>query len=1047
MADSLLGGLKRPISRLPSKQSASATPLLKTPGLTFLSQPKIETTITAKERDALQQSTLSSQSQLPVLIPTGNLITMYSADEQQRMAGSIRVTQSTLSDYGSVNDPRMGEVSANTPCQNCGRLDCPGHYGLIDIQNSPIYNPLYTRPIVSVLTCVCRNCGKLLTTKEQIEERGINRLPFEKRLMAIEEICKDAQCLAENPALPGGKVISCSRNPIYIYTDVAAKGEIMYKDRGRQDAKPMLEPISSVAKILNGISVEDAKLLGFNKPSHPRNMLLKNVLVPPIIARPPLREGASVHMDQLTIAYSQIIQQINTSMNNDKVQTSIYTKLSELFTRSGDNKNGREMLTLIGRLQGKSALMRTLAMGKRTDYCARTVAGPDPSLRFGEVGIPVVWAHLLTKPVKVTNFNIKQVHEWWDKGMVTHFIKGNTKIRLFYDANFLNNTKYKPKVGDTVERFLQNGDLISTNRQPTLHRQSMMSYNIVLGVNKTIRSHLSTTTPYNCDYDGDENNAWGLQSLEVEAEAEVLMHVTQNIMSTEHNRPIMGLVMNSLVSAYLLTKSNVRVNENLFSELISMLTETSQLKTLSYRLKKYGIHPRSGRAVFSALLPEDFYYQRDPVLIMEGVLVRGRIKKSNIGVSHRSIIQELFHKYGPNRTVSFFTDAPYVLNKWLMERGFSVGMADIVSYAKDDAGAEYDRNQHILKRDLASMYVNIEALGGALKDPMEERYRQQMINNQTNISKEIGVSLAKETLIPTNSIAIMTDQGSGAKGNLFNISQIMGAVGQQFLNGKRLQPTLSGGRRLLPCFDLDDNNPDAHGFVSTSYTTGLSMPNLFFIQAGGREGLLDTAMKTSMTGDLAHRLGKAGENIIIGPNGAVINTTGTIFVFIYNNGFSNDELMSTTVNGQSDVPNFIDIKSVANELNMKRGWYNSATTDHVLKKQARNDASFVENLLPTPSSATIKKPPVTGVKAPTSLTPAPIRALPSKINKYEKARLIGTRAEQLGNNANPLIPIGEEINPLRIATKEFEAGVLPIYVIRKYTNGELEIIRPTKDNI
>ena len=222
-----------------------------------------------------------------------------------------------------------------------------------------------------------------------------------------------------------------------------------------------------------------------------------------------------------------------------------------------------------------------------------------------------------------------------------------------------------------MERHLQNGDRIVANRQPTLHRQSMMSYEVVLGPELTIGIHISNTTPMNCDFDGDEGNVWNPQDFEVEAEADILMNVKNNIMSSEANRPIMGLVMNSISGAYLMTRSDTMIDDVLFSELIGMIVRCTWLPTLYSRLMKYGVHPRSGRALFSALLPENFYYNQKGILVMEGILIQGQLKKSHVGTSNRSIIQELWKNYGAQTTSDFFTNATWIINKWLIERGFS----------------------------------------------------------------------------------------------------------------------------------------------------------------------------------------------------------------------------------------------------------------------------------------------------------------------------------------------------------------------------------------
>lgn len=816
------------------------------------------------------------------------------------------------------------------------------------------------------------------------------------------------------------------------------------------DGQPRPRPYDEVLTILDSLSEDALKGLGFTTGSHPRNMILRGILVPPVIARPPVHEGGAMHHDQLTHMYVTIMRKVlNIAAGKSGAVSELYIAVKQLIFKTEGKKMGmREFLSIVERIQGKNALLRGLLMGKRDNYCARTVAGPDPSLRYGQIGIPRAWAPVLTKKEKVTKFNIHHLTGLLEAGRVTHITPKRSGLRKFYDPKY----QYRLQIGDVVERWLQNGDRVVNNRQPTLHRQSVMAYEVVLRDQLTIGLHLSYTTPMNCDFDGDENNIWSPQDFEVEAEAEILMNVKENIMSAEQNRPIMGLVMNSVTGVYLLTDPKTRIDDDLFAELITLITNQDVLRTLYARLVKYGVHPRSGQAIFSAMLPVDFYYNWKGVQIIEGVLIAGRLKKSHVGTSHRSIIQELYKKYGPQRTADFFTDAPWVVNKWLIERGFSVGLLDMVSLAIDDAtGEEYDRNKRVLEQELAKIYVQLEALGGKLEDPIEESFRQRQINNLVNVAQGIGLRLAKDVLTGENSIGVMTDQGAGTKGGIANIGQMMGSVGQQYYRGERLKPTLTGGRRLLPTYDEDDHNPEANAFIPVSFFTGLSPEGLFFLQAGGREGLLDTALKTAETGAMQHRMIKAFENIIIGYDGSIRNTIGTLFAPMYNAGYDISEMLAVETPGKPEFSSFIDLKSVIMELNMKRGWVPKGINDDIVaarRKAAEEMKDAPEIILPTPDPTYVKSPPVTETAITYDIKVPVVRQGPIlKLTKFERARIVGTRATQLSNDAPPLVPIGEETDPVKIAIMEYQAGVLELYIVRKFADGSYQVVRPTLQNI
>jgi DNA-directed RNA polymerase beta' subunit/DNA-directed RNA polymerase subunit K/omega len=1014
------------------------------------------TVVTKGERDEILAATARKEAELPLLTIVRSAISLYSYEEMLMIA-PVAVTSLNLQGSNSVNDNRMGVVSLNQACHYCSQIDCPGHYGRIDFR-VPIYNPAFIREVVSVLTCVCNDCGGLLITEDVMRQQGFMRLSYDKRLAALEAHCKDIGCLRSFSK----DIIPCTKNPVFITTDIREKGEIIYKlpqDGGRKvtaEDAPHLMPIETVISILERISEEDARLLGFPKGSHPRNMIMRAILVPPVIARPPIYESGSIFHDQLTHTYINIMRKV-TDIHHGKAGAigELYKAVKHLIFKSDAKKTGgREFLSIVERIQGKSALLRGLLMGKRVNDCGRTVAGPDPSLKYGQIRLPEMWAPVLTKKVTVTRFNIRHLTNLLEQGRIVHVTFKDTGLRKFYDRNRF---KYQLRIGDQVERWLENGDRVIVNRQPTLHRQSMMGYEVVLGPQLTIGLHLSYTTPMNCDFDGDENNAWNPQDFEVEAEVEILMNVKENIMSAEQNKPIMGLVMNSVTGAFLMSMPTTRLDDDLFAELLGMVTDPTPIRTLYARLMKYGVHPRSGQAIFSAMLPEDFTYNQKGVKILEGVLVEGVLKKSHVGTSDRSIIQELYKKYGSAVTSNFFTDAPWIINKWIIERGFSVGMLDCINLAIDDEGKEYDKNTRILEEELAKIYVQLEALGGKLDDPIEETYRQRQINNLVNIAQGIGLRLAKDVLSRDNSIGVMTDQGAGTKGGIANVGQMFGAVGQQFYRGERLRPTMTGGRRILPTYDVDDNNPEANAFLPVSFYTGLSPEGLFFLQAGGREGILDTALKTADTGAMQHRMIKAFENVIIGNDGSIRNTIGTMFAPMYNNGYDIAEMMVVDHASKPRLTSFIDIKSLVSELNVKRGWVTASDNADIIRRRASlQNVEFETTATPEPIEKVLPLPPADYVRGPSFFSmPAaydvtqPVPRQPSlrKISKFEKSRIIGTRSVQLSNNAPPLVDIGDEIDPIKIAMMEYNAGILRLYVVRRYANGEIERIYPTLDNI
>ena len=269
----------------------------------------------------------------------------------------------------------------------------------------------------------------------------------------------------------------------------------------------------------------------------------------------------------------------------------------------------------------------------------------------------------------------------------------------------------------------------------------------------------------------------------------------------------------------------------------------------------------------------------------------------------------------------------------------------------------------------------------------------------------------------------MSEKASGAKGSIVNILQIMGYVGQQNYEGERLKPTIDNKSRLLPAYEPYSENPLAHGFVPESLFKGITPEGLFFIQAGGREGILDTALKTQETGSIQRNLMKAFENIIIAYDGSIRNTIGTLFSPIYNSGYDISAMIKVkNTLGKEKISSFIDLKKTITEINMNANWIKRENYNKI-----KNNNYEYENLNEVTNQ-------FKNLKTYNEF----------KLTKYEKSRIIGARATQLSNNAKPLIDIMDENDPIKIAIMEYKAKVIPIYIIRKFPNKTYQKIYVNK---
>ena len=536
---------------------------------------------------------------------------LYSTKEIDEEA-VVTVNNTDYRGSHSVNDPEMGIFGSDTRCSRChlGLGQCSGHLGKINLPR-PIYHPLAVREITRVLNCVC-SCGGLLIDIGELRRNHVLNLRGHQRLIAIEQRSKDHGACQENIKRKDeekrrekegesdpegvGKIIGCSKNPIYVQ-DKTYKNLIRYKfpksgKSGKEedesgtkaDSTPM--NIDDVLKILQSISMEDARVLGFSNGAHPANMIMERLPVVPPCARNMIKINGQEQQDQLTIKYASIVKvtidlakALNEGNKNaiDDLEIRLFTEISELINKNETSGEGKVFQSFKLRLQGKEAAIRSSLMGKRVNFSARTVISPDPSLKFGQIRIPEVMAPFITVPMRVTQYNTVEILNMLTTKTgpipIRSFVKGSGPKKdeeQYIDGK----NPFMPEIGDTVNRWLRNGDYVVFNRQPTLHKYGMMSFQVILGKPYTIGLHLSYVTPFNADFDGDEGNLHLPQLLTAYAEMAELMNVKNCIMNAQQNKPIMGAVYDSLSGAYKMTQDNVIVDPTTFDDCLTLLVES-----------------------------------------------------------------------------------------------------------------------------------------------------------------------------------------------------------------------------------------------------------------------------------------------------------------------------------------------------------------------------------------------------------------------------------------------------------------------------------------
>ena len=342
----------------------------------------------------------------------------------------------------------------------------------------------------------------------------LHRLSRGARLMALERHSKGKMCKVKHTA---ETLIRCMANPVYAKADLK-KNVIRYENtKGGKAEKAVkgaktekltsVKPISAVYEILNRITDKDAALMGFEHDSKPVTMILRFLpVIPPGDRVMMERDGLESH-DQLTQKYVHIVKannMIKTAVDDNTRKAAIellYTNVFELIadTDAKMAESGKVLQNIKTRLQGKDAVIRSALMGKRVNFSARTVISPDPSLRFGQIRIPEIMAPKLTVPVRVFKANMHEIRQLLTTVpiRIRSIIKKGTKVEISPTANNIVNIEEE----DIVNRWLRTGDYIVFNRQPTLHKQGLMGFEVVLGKPLSIGLALPYVTPLNADFD------------------------------------------------------------------------------------------------------------------------------------------------------------------------------------------------------------------------------------------------------------------------------------------------------------------------------------------------------------------------------------------------------------------------------------------------------------------------------------------------------------------------------------------------------------------
>jgi DNA-directed RNA polymerase II subunit RPB1 len=468
---------------------------------------------------------------------------------------------------------------------------------------------------------------------------------------------------------------------------------------------------------------------------------------------------------------------------------------------------------------------------------------------------------------------------------------------------------------------MMDGDAVLFNRQPSLHRMSMMCHIAkIMKKGDTFRMNVGDTKPYNADFDGDEMNMHMPQNVLAETELRLLAAIPYQIISPASNAPIIGIYQDSLLGSFRFTRPNIKLTQRDAMNLLMMYSkvDTKAIRDAGSKLNSFDILSQIMAPVTLNYKTnmfgdnEDYATSNNVLEIRNGKYIRGQIEKSVLASTSKGILHRTFNDFGNMACSNFIDDLQNVVTEYMKTSSYSVGVSDLVA----DKTTQNKIIQAITKQKLEVQALIDKVHLGIFENNMAHSNSSEFelqVNNILNKARDESGRVARDSLSKDNRFLMIVK--SGSKGNMLNISQMIAGLGQQNVDGKRIPYGFEN--RTLPHFCKYDDSPMARGFVENSYISGLLATELFFHAMGGRIGLIDTAVKTSQTGYIQRRLIKGLEDMKVEYDMTVRNNMGRIVQFAY----GDDGVDSTRVENQTiplvgmsieDIYMHFDINDITN---------------------------------------------------------------------------------------------------------------------------------------
>ena len=789
---------------------------------------------------------------------------------------------------GGLIDAHMGTTTDNNICQTCNLnyIDCPGHFGHIELEGIEYHLGLFNY-VKKILSCICINCGEIRRqpqlTFEQLQKK-LKKFTGKNRLDQLILLCKDTKnCVNCNRPLPKIKQIEQLSKGIFdIYIEFTNEKE-------RRTISP-----EEVYNLFKKISKQNLELMGLTK-TKPEDLLYVNFPVPPMHVRPSVKvEGlvGNIKIDDLTSYLSDIVKNNNQLRqfkfdNKTEQQKKSRQVLQTALIKYYDNEikdlpisSSDKGKSLTSRLRTKEGRFRSNLMGKRVDYSARSVISPDTCISMNEVRIPLVIAKTLSFGEMVTQYNIKELNKYVLNGPDKY--PGANIVHILRDDGTYNHMSLSYttkqiylKPGDIVDRHLIDGDIVLFNRQPSLHKYSMMGHYVKVMTDPrfiSIGLNLGVTEPYHADFDGDEMNITIPRSIQSKIELEELASVNKLLVNAQTSKPVYGCKMDAVVGTYIITSNDkIKIPKHIVMNLLSNLTAPIDKE---YEFTHFNKEYYTGKEVFSLIIPKKITMIESDVKIINGEIIEGSINKKYLKDGEtKSLLRLVEEFYDANEMKKFFDNAQTLINNFFLWYGYTTSCKDI-SISND------------LKEQIKTMIKNVLLKSNILTTDIEndpsscsqDVYEMKMTEILSNIRTDIGDFILKNFELDNN-LNIMKNSGSSGKIKPDSVSKNISVEGQQATKGGRFNKNLNG--RVYPYFNKDLNTAYERGFNQHGFYDGLTFTEFLNNAITAREGLIKIQLNTADSGYVEHKNVKCLEDIHVAYDNTVRDVNDNIIQFIY----------------------------------------------------------------------------------------------------------------------------------------------------------------------